>query len=167
MVSVLWIRDFYPGSLYLIHPGSNNSNKRGGGKNFLVVPFFVATTFKKLKFFFTFELEKNNILANLQKIIVPYFLPKKLSLSSQKFGFLIRDPEKTYPGSRNQEGSKRHRIRICNTLYYYMDCPAVPVCRPWPPSRSDGCRHAPSPGSPGTPCTPHNNIGLFSLHTVL
>ncbi len=46
---------------------------------------------------------------------------------------------------------------------YYIDCPAVPVCRPWPPSRSDGCRHAPSPGSPGTPCTPHNIIGLFFI----
>jgi hypothetical protein len=39
------------------------------------------------------------------------FLPKKLSLSSQKYGFGIRDPgsRKTYPGSRIQ-GSKRHRI---------------------------------------------------------
>jgi hypothetical protein len=43
-------------------------------------------------------------------------LPKKLSLSSQKYGFgirdpgsEIRDPEKTYSGSRIQ-GSKRHRI---------------------------------------------------------
>ncbi len=37
------------------------------------------------------------------------FLPKKLSLSSQKYGFGIRDPENTYSGSRIQ-GSKRHRI---------------------------------------------------------
>jgi hypothetical protein len=33
-----------------------------------------------------------------------------LSLSFQKYGFGIRDPEKTYSGSRIQ-GSKRHRIR--------------------------------------------------------
>jgi hypothetical protein len=32
-----------------------------------------------------------------------------LSLSSQKYGFRIRDPEKTYSGSRIQ-GSKRQRI---------------------------------------------------------
>jgi hypothetical protein len=37
------------------------------------------------------------------------FLPKKLSPSSQKYGFGIRDPEKTYSGSRIQ-GLKRHRI---------------------------------------------------------
>jgi hypothetical protein len=37
------------------------------------------------------------------------FLPKKLSLSSQKYRCGIRDPEKTYPGSRIP-GSKRHRI---------------------------------------------------------
>jgi hypothetical protein len=36
-------------------------------------------------------------------------LPKKLSPSSQKYGFGIRDLEKTYSGSRIQ-GSKRHRI---------------------------------------------------------
>jgi hypothetical protein len=33
---------------------------------------------------------------------VKYFLPQKLSLSSQKYGFGIRDLEKTYPGSRIQ-----------------------------------------------------------------
>jgi hypothetical protein len=33
------------------------------------------------------------------------FLPKKFSLSSQKYGFGIRDPEKTYSGSRGQKGT--------------------------------------------------------------
>jgi hypothetical protein len=42
------------------------------------------------------------------------FLPKKFSLSSQKDGFGIRDPEKTYSGSRGQK-SIGSRIRICNT----------------------------------------------------
>jgi hypothetical protein len=37
------------------------------------------------------------------------FLPKKLSLSSEKYGFGIRDPEKTYSRSRIQ-GLKRYRI---------------------------------------------------------
>jgi hypothetical protein len=39
----------------------------------------------------------------------PFFLSTKLSLSSQKYGFGIRDPEKTYSGSRIQR-SKSHRI---------------------------------------------------------
>jgi hypothetical protein len=37
-----------------------------------------------------------------------------LSLSSQKYGYGIRDPEKTYPGSRGQKGTGS-RIRIRNT----------------------------------------------------
>jgi hypothetical protein len=37
------------------------------------------------------------------------FLPKKCSICSQIYGFGIRDPEKTYSGSRIQ-WSKRHRI---------------------------------------------------------
>jgi hypothetical protein len=40
-------------------------------------------------------------------------LPKKLSLSSQKYGYGIRD--KTYPGSRGQKGTGS-RIRIRNTV---------------------------------------------------
>jgi hypothetical protein len=48
LFSVLRIRLFYPGSLIVIFihpgsrisdPGSNNSTKRGGGKNFVVLPF--------------------------------------------------------------------------------------------------------------------------------
>jgi hypothetical protein len=38
------------------------------------------------------------------------FLPKKFSICYQIYGFGIRDPEKTYSGSRIQ-GSKRHRIQ--------------------------------------------------------
>jgi hypothetical protein len=55
-----------------LDPGSNNSNKRGG-------------TRKKIEL----------IHQELQ-----YILPKILSLSSQNYGFGIRDPEKTYPRSR-------------------------------------------------------------------
>ncbi len=48
---VLRIRDVYTGSRILIftHPGSKNSNKRGGWKKCVVIPFFVATNFTKLK----------------------------------------------------------------------------------------------------------------------
>jgi hypothetical protein len=61
-----------------------------------------------------------------KKLVAIPFLPKKLSLSSQKYGFgirdprsgirdpgsEIRDPEKTYSGSR---GQKRPRSRNRNT----------------------------------------------------
>jgi len=56
--------------------------------------------------------------ANFQRIIE--LLPKKLSLNSQKYGFGIRDPEKTYsdPGSRVQKGTGS-RIRIRNTALLF------------------------------------------------
>jgi hypothetical protein len=61
---------------------------------------FVATNIKKLKIVLFFE--------QVKKKIEPlfYFLPKQLSLSSQKYGFGIRDPEKPIPdpGSRGQKG---------------------------------------------------------------
>ena len=54
------------------------------------------------------------------------FLPKILSLSSQKYGFgirdpasEIRDPEKIYSGSRGQKGTLS-RIRIRNTASKYL-----------------------------------------------
>ncbi len=58
LFSVLRIRDVYPGSWFLpipdpgsriSDPGSQNSNKREGGKKFVVIPFYVATNFTKLK----------------------------------------------------------------------------------------------------------------------
>jgi hypothetical protein len=54
---------------------------------------------------------KKNIWANFQRIIELF--TQKLSLSSQKYGFGIRDPEKTYSGSRGQKGAGS-RIRIRN-----------------------------------------------------
>ncbi len=48
------------------------------------------------------------IWAKFQRIIKLF--TQKLSPSSQKYGLGIRDPEKTYSGSRIQ-GSKRHRIQ--------------------------------------------------------
>ncbi len=47
-------------------------------------------------------------------------LLKKLSLSSQKYGFGIRDPGKTYSGSRIQ-GSKRRRIVYFILFYFLFD----------------------------------------------
>jgi hypothetical protein len=59
------------------------------------------------------------------------FLPKNLSLSSQKYGFGIRDPEKTYSGSRiraqRQKGTGS-RIWICNTACLDLDLKHRNVC---------------------------------------
>jgi hypothetical protein len=57
-------------------------------KQFVVITFYVATNFTKL---FSFEVLKKKFWANFQRI-VELFLPKKLSISSQKYGFGIRDP---------------------------------------------------------------------------
>ncbi len=58
--------------------------------------------------------EKN--LSRLTKKYSMYFHPKKLSLSSQKYGLGFRNPVngKTYPGSRDQK-STGSRIQIRNT----------------------------------------------------
>ncbi len=50
---------------------------------------------------------KKKIWANCQRIIELF--TQKLSTSSLKYVFGIRDPEKAYSGSRIQ-GSKKHRI---------------------------------------------------------
>jgi hypothetical protein len=45
------------------------------------------------------------------------YLPKKLSLSSQKYGFGMRDPEQTYSGSRIPDpGVKKAPDPGCATL---------------------------------------------------
>jgi hypothetical protein len=101
--------DFYPSRIS--DPGSKNSNKSEGWKKIVVIPFFCSHKFHKIVNYFIFEMLKKKICANFQRILELF--TQKLSLSSQKYGFGIRDPdrdpEKTYSGSRIQ-GSKRHRI---------------------------------------------------------
>jgi hypothetical protein len=112
--SVLWIQDVYPGSQILIftHPGSRipdpgsrisdpgsriphpkTATKERGEKKFVVITFYVATNFTKLQLILVL---KKKIWANFSKNYRTFY-PKKLSLSSQKYGFWIRDPEKPIP----------------------------------------------------------------------
>ncbi len=71
---------------------------------------------RKIENYINLELvKKKKIWANLRRII-ELSLPKKLSLSSQKYWFGIRDPEKTYSGSRIPRGQKGTVSRICNTV---------------------------------------------------
>ena len=120
---VLRIQDVYPGSRILnfphpgtqiSDPGSKNSNKREGWKKICCHNFLCSHKFHKIAHYFSFEVPKKKIWANFQWIIGLF--TQKLSISSQKYGFGIRDPEKTYSGSRIQ-GSKGtgSRIRIRNT----------------------------------------------------
>jgi hypothetical protein len=111
--SVWRIRDVYPGSRILIftHPGSRisdpgsripdpkttTSNKREVKKNFCHT-FLCSHKLLKIENCFCFEVLKKKIWANFQRIIELF--TQKLSLSSQKYGFGIRDPEKTYSKNR-------------------------------------------------------------------
>jgi hypothetical protein len=61
---------------------------------------------------------KKKIWVNFERIIELF--TQKLSLSSQKYGFGIRDPGKTHSGSRVQ-GSKRHRIPDPDPQHWYED----------------------------------------------
>jgi hypothetical protein len=95
--AVLRIRDVYPGSRFLAIPnlGSKNGNKRKGWKKICCHNFLCSHKFHKIDNYFSFEMLKKQIWANFQRITgIGLFLPKKLSLSSQKYGFEIRDPEK-------------------------------------------------------------------------
>jgi hypothetical protein len=98
--------DFYPSRI-------QKQQQKRGIKKFVVITFYVATNFTKLKKYFSFEMLKKKILANFQRIIALY--TQKIVTKLSKIwvwdpGSEIRDPEKTYSGSRIQ-GSKRHRIQ--------------------------------------------------------
>ncbi len=96
-----------PGSWFLStpDPGSKNSNKREGWKKISCHTFHL-TKLKIILFLKRWRKKCGSVFKELLNFLV---LPKRLSLSSQKYGFGIRDPEKTYSGSRIQ-GSKRHRL---------------------------------------------------------
>jgi hypothetical protein len=118
---VLRIRDVYPGSRILIFthpgsrisdPGSKNSNKREGLKKICCHNFLCSHKFHKIANYFSFEVLKKKIWANLQRII-KLFTQKIVNKLAKIWvwdpGSEIQDPEKTYSGSRIQ-GPKRHRI---------------------------------------------------------
>ena len=70
---------------------------RGAKKKFLIT-FYVATNFTKLKIISVLKCRRKKLGQIFKEL--KNFLPKKLSLSSQKYGFGIRDP-----GSRGQKGT--------------------------------------------------------------
>ena len=104
---VLGIRDVYPRSWFLSIPdlrfGSNNSNKRRGGK-YLLSHLLWSHKCHKIVNYFIFELKKKKIEQNLQRIIE--LLPKKLKIVTKLWktgcGFWDSRSGKTYSGSRGQ-----------------------------------------------------------------
>jgi hypothetical protein len=107
--------DFYPSRI----PDPKRVPKERGEKKFVIILFF-SHKFHKIEYYVIFEMLKKKILANFQRI-VEVFTQNIFNMLSNIWvwdpGSEIRDPEKTYSGSRIQ-GSKRHRIpqiRIRNT----------------------------------------------------
>ncbi len=104
--------DFYPSRI----PDPKTATKERDEKKIFVIPFYVATNFTKLKIILVLKCRRKKFWQIFKELY--NFLPKKSSLSSHKYGFGIRDPEKPIPdpGSRGQKGSGC-RIRIRNTGY--------------------------------------------------
>jgi hypothetical protein len=105
---VWWIRDVYPGSRI---SDPKTATKERGEKN-CCHTFFCSHKFLKTANYFILLMLKKKNLANFKKIL-ELFVQKIVTKLSRIWvrdpGSEIRDPEKTYSGSRIQ-GSKRHRI---------------------------------------------------------
>jgi hypothetical protein len=71
-------------------PDPKTGRKERGEKKSFVKHFFVATNFPKCKIILFFNCSRKKFEPNFKELW--NFLPKKLSLSSQKYEFGIRDP---------------------------------------------------------------------------
>ncbi len=120
---MLRIRDVYPGSRIpdpVFYPsripdlGSwiriQKQQQKRGMKKICCHTFFCSNKFHITENYFILEMLKKKVWANFRRIKKKIFSKK----SSQKYGFGIRDPEKTYSGSRGQK-STGSRIRTRNT----------------------------------------------------
>ncbi len=123
--------DFYPSRI----PDPKTATKERGEQKFVVIPFFVAQISQNwILFYFWYAEEKN--LAQFSKNYWSLY-PKIVTKWVWDPGSEIRDPEKTYSGSRIQ-GSKRHRIRIRihNTSKKYLPIPyKLKLSGHWKPTR--------------------------------
>ncbi len=111
--------DFYPSRIpdlgsRISDPGSKNSNNWEGCKKIFCHTFLCSHKFLKIVNYFSFEVLKKKNLGQFSKNyrIFTQKIVTKISINGLGIrdpGSEIRDPEKTYSGSRIQ-GSKRHRI---------------------------------------------------------
>ncbi len=116
---------FVPGSWFLPNPDpeSKNSNKREGWKQICCHTFICSHKFHKIVNYFIFEMLKKKFGPIFKELL--NFLPKILSLSSQKYGFGIRNLRSRVrkkpipdPGSRGQKGTGS-RIPDHNTVFIW------------------------------------------------
>ncbi len=111
---MLRIRDVYPGSRILIFYPSRiqkQQQKRGVKKIICCHTFLCNNKFHKNENYFIFEMLKKKIWANFQRNIALLFLPKKLSLSYQIYGFGIRDPRSGIRDPGSEIRDPRSEIR--------------------------------------------------------
>ncbi len=132
---VLRIWDVYPGSWFFTYPGSQipdlgsriqkQQQKRGVKKNLLSY-FFCSHKFHKIEYYFILKCRRKNfgpIFKEFLKVLPKkfHYALKCMDLGSgiRDLGSEIRDPEKTYSGSRIQ-GQKGigSRIRIRNPGFF-------------------------------------------------
>jgi hypothetical protein len=78
--------DFYPSRI----PDPKTGRKERGENKFFVKHFFVGTNFTKCKIILFLNCSRKKFGPNFKELW--NFLPKKLSPSSQKYEFGIRDP---------------------------------------------------------------------------
>ncbi len=103
----------YPGSP-ISDPGSRIQNKREVWHKICCHTFFVATNSKKFKLFYFWNAEE--FLKNYRT-----FVTKLSKIWVWDPGSEIRDPEKTYSGSRIRvQASKRHRIPDPNPQHWSL-----------------------------------------------
>ncbi len=97
--------DFYPSRI------QKQQQKRGVKKKFVVITFYVATNLTKLQIILFLKCWRQKIEPIFKKLY--NFLPKKLSLSSQKYGFGIRDPEKPIPDPGSGSATLIPTLCVC------------------------------------------------------
>jgi hypothetical protein len=104
--------DFYPSRIPDLGSRIQKQQQKRGVKKISCHNFLCSHKFHKIAHYFSFDVLKKKIWANFQRII-ELFTQKNVNKLSKICiwdpGSEIRDPEKTYSGSRIQ-GSKRHQI---------------------------------------------------------
>jgi hypothetical protein len=121
--------DFYPSRIS--DPGSKNSNKRQGWKNFFVKPYFVATNFTKLNSILFFICWRKKIWPNFPGIIEVFtqkIVTKPSIIWVWDLGSEIRDPGTRKnlfripdPGSRGQKGTDPGSATLVFSFYTFTD----------------------------------------------
>ncbi len=108
--------------LIFIHSGSRIKHQhQQRGKFFSTIFHFCSYKYHKIVKKIIFGRGKEIFLKpKTLRIIVPYLLPKNLSLSYQKYGFGIRDREKTYSGSPIRIRNTKKSLKLQYIAYYLL-----------------------------------------------